>query len=41
MTRKTVSALFALLLTVSMTAALLTPRTYAATTEQEQQLSEI
>ena len=41
MTRRTVSALFALLLTVSMTAALLTPRTYAATTEQEQQLSEI
>ena len=40
MTRRTVSALFALLLTVSMTAALLTPRAYAATTEQEQ-LSEI
>lgn len=41
MTRRTVSALFALLLTVSMTAALLTPRAYAATTEQGQQLSEI
>ena len=40
MTRRTVSALFALLLTVSMTAALLTPRAYAATTEQEQ-LNEI